>query len=132
MKHGWQTAGQEQAVHHGSNEGWQHPKLCEQDTARRWREGIVPLCSAPVRPHLDTLSSFGPPVQEIYGQTKAVLAEAIDAVGAGALALCSSGLVSLEMGPLGEKGALGGPTLAPQYLGETFEKIELGSAQWCM
>lgn len=42
------------------------------------------------------------------------------------------GLVSLELGPLGEKGVLGGPTLAPQYLGEAFEKIELGSAQWCM
>lgn len=66
-----------------SNEGWQHPKLCEQGTARRWREGIIPFCLAHVGPHLDTLSSFGPPVQEIHGQTKAV-----KAVGAGALALC--------------------------------------------
>lgn len=42
------------------------------------------------------------------------------------------GLDSLEMRPLGEKGALGHPTLAPQYLGEAFEEIELGSARWCM
>lgn len=42
------------------------------------------------------------------------------------------GLISLEVGPSGEKGALGGPTLGPQYLGEAFEEIELGLAQWCM
>jgi len=54
----------------------------------RWREGIVPLSSTHVGPRLNALSTFGPPVQEIRGQTKADVAETIMAVGAGALALC--------------------------------------------
>lgn len=67
MEPGWQWTGQEQAVPPGSDEGWLDPRLCEQGTARRWREGIDPLCLAHVRPYLDTLSSLGPPVQEIDG-----------------------------------------------------------------
>lgn len=120
-------------MHPGSNEGWQHPKLFEQGIARIWREGIVPLCSAHVGPHLDTLSSLAPPVQEIHGQTKTGLAEAIEAVGSGVLALCKgAGPGQPGNGTFRGEGGLGwggGATLAPQYQGE---KIELGSAKLCM
>lgn len=39
-------------------------RLCEQDTASRSVELIIPLYSVLVRPHLEHSSSFGDPVQK--------------------------------------------------------------------
>lgn len=57
------------------------------DWAHRWKEEIIFLYVALVRPRVDTASNFGPLTEENHEQSRATSAGAPTAAGAGAFVL---------------------------------------------
>lgn len=104
---------------------------CRNRSAVRWREVIIPIYSAPVRPHLDTAFSFGPLKTRM---TVANWRKFSGGPQSGGLEHLPGGGRLREQGLFSLRRRLcwGGPSrsIAPTC-DKVIKKMEPGTSQWC-